>query len=66
MLHRLLRDEPVEHFVLFASVASLLTTAGQAEDGSRADHCRRCHRHQPRPQPRHPAHHHRGRTHRPR
>ena len=29
LLHRLLRDEPVEHFVLFASVASLLTTAGQ-------------------------------------
>ncbi|MEU0738910.1 amino acid adenylation domain-containing protein [Streptomyces sp. NPDC006134] len=30
LLHRLLRDEPLEHFVLFASVASLLTTAGQA------------------------------------
>ncbi|MFE5589623.1 amino acid adenylation domain-containing protein [Streptomyces sp. NPDC056549] len=29
LLHRLLREEPVEHFVLFASVASLLTTAGQ-------------------------------------
>ncbi|MER7516740.1 non-ribosomal peptide synthetase/type I polyketide synthase [Streptomyces sp. NPDC126499] len=29
LLHRLLRDEPLEHFVLFASVASLLTTAGQ-------------------------------------
>ncbi|WP_432093221.1 amino acid adenylation domain-containing protein [Streptomyces sp. bgisy100] len=29
LLHRHLRDEPVEHFVLFASVASLLTTAGQ-------------------------------------
>ncbi len=29
LLHRLLRDEPVEHFVLFSSVASLLTTAGQ-------------------------------------
>ncbi|MER8041793.1 amino acid adenylation domain-containing protein [Streptomyces sp. NPDC094032] len=28
-LHRLLCEEPVEHFVLFASVASLLTTAGQ-------------------------------------
>ncbi|MFE4971964.1 amino acid adenylation domain-containing protein [Kitasatospora sp. NPDC056651] len=29
LLHRLLRDEPLDHFVLFASVASLLTTAGQ-------------------------------------
>ncbi|MEU0400891.1 amino acid adenylation domain-containing protein [Streptomyces sp. NPDC006197] len=29
LLHHLLRDEPLEHFVLFASVASLLTTAGQ-------------------------------------
>ncbi|MEV8624391.1 amino acid adenylation domain-containing protein [Streptomyces sp. NPDC051079] len=29
LLHRLLCEEPVEHFVLFASVASLLTTAGQ-------------------------------------
>ncbi|MEE1751930.1 non-ribosomal peptide synthetase/type I polyketide synthase [Streptomyces sp. SP18CS02] len=29
VLHRLLRDEPLDHFVLFASVASLLTTAGQ-------------------------------------
>ncbi|MFB9435727.1 amino acid adenylation domain-containing protein [Streptomyces showdoensis] len=29
LLHRLLLDEPVEHFVLFASIASLLTTAGQ-------------------------------------
>ncbi|MFE4453081.1 amino acid adenylation domain-containing protein [Streptomyces sp. NPDC056796] len=29
LLHRLLRDEPLEHFVLFASIASLLTTAGQ-------------------------------------
>ncbi|MFD7864178.1 amino acid adenylation domain-containing protein [Streptomyces sp. NPDC059783] len=29
LLHRHLRDEPLEHFVLFASVASLLTTAGQ-------------------------------------
>ncbi|WP_320782594.1 non-ribosomal peptide synthetase, partial [Streptomyces sp. CRN 30] len=30
LLHRLLLDEPLDHFVLFASVASLLTTAGQA------------------------------------
>ncbi|MER5642524.1 amino acid adenylation domain-containing protein [Kitasatospora sp. NPDC002227] len=30
LLHRLLREEPLEHFVLFASVASVLTTAGQA------------------------------------
>ncbi|MFD5466132.1 amino acid adenylation domain-containing protein [Kitasatospora sp. NPDC127059] len=29
LLHRLLADEPLDHFVLFASVASLLTTAGQ-------------------------------------
>ncbi|PCG85174.1 non-ribosomal peptide synthetase [Streptomyces sp. WZ.A104] len=29
LLHRHLRHEPLEHFVLFASVASLLTTAGQ-------------------------------------
>ncbi|MFF7993529.1 amino acid adenylation domain-containing protein [Kitasatospora xanthocidica] len=29
LLHRLLREEPLDHFVLFASVASLLTTAGQ-------------------------------------
>lgn len=29
LLHHLLRDEPLEHFVLFASVASVLTTAGQ-------------------------------------
>ncbi|WP_197361163.1 non-ribosomal peptide synthetase, partial [Streptomyces clavuligerus] len=29
LLHRLLRDEPLEHFVLFSSIASLLTTAGQ-------------------------------------
>ncbi|ROV70466.1 non-ribosomal peptide synthetase/type I polyketide synthase [Streptomyces globisporus] len=29
LLHRHLRDEPLEHFVLFASIASLLTTAGQ-------------------------------------
>ncbi|WP_418957515.1 amino acid adenylation domain-containing protein [Streptomyces tritici] len=29
LLHRLLRDEPLDHFVLFASVGSLLTTAGQ-------------------------------------
>ncbi|MFF0578131.1 non-ribosomal peptide synthetase/type I polyketide synthase [Streptosporangium saharense] len=29
LLHRHLRDEPIEHFVLFASIASLLTTAGQ-------------------------------------
>ncbi|MEV2277435.1 amino acid adenylation domain-containing protein [Nocardiopsis sp. NPDC049922] len=30
LLHRLLADEPLEHFVLFSSVAGLLTTAGQA------------------------------------
>ncbi|MFI1884788.1 amino acid adenylation domain-containing protein [Streptomyces jumonjinensis] len=29
LLHRELRDEPLEHFVLFSSIASLLTTAGQ-------------------------------------
>ncbi|MET8838696.1 amino acid adenylation domain-containing protein [Streptomyces rubiginosohelvolus] len=29
LLHRHLGDEPLEHFVLFASIASLLTTAGQ-------------------------------------
>ncbi|MET9182454.1 amino acid adenylation domain-containing protein [Kitasatospora aureofaciens] len=29
LLHRLLSTEPLDHFVLFASVASLLTTAGQ-------------------------------------
>ena len=29
LLHRLLRDEPLDHFVLFASIAALLTTAGQ-------------------------------------
>ncbi|WP_394814731.1 amino acid adenylation domain-containing protein [Streptomyces millisiae] len=29
VLHRVLADEPLEHFVLFASVASVLTTAGQ-------------------------------------
>ncbi|MBT2400484.1 non-ribosomal peptide synthetase/type I polyketide synthase [Streptomyces sp. ISL-100] len=29
LLHHHLRDEPLEHFVLFASVASLLTTTGQ-------------------------------------
>ncbi|WP_395295500.1 amino acid adenylation domain-containing protein [Kitasatospora hibisci] len=29
-LHRCLADEPLDHFVLFASIASLLTTAGQA------------------------------------
>ncbi|MFF1920082.1 amino acid adenylation domain-containing protein [Streptomyces sp. NPDC058221] len=29
LLDRHLRDEPLEHFVLFASIASLLTTAGQ-------------------------------------
>ncbi|MEU9338939.1 amino acid adenylation domain-containing protein [Streptomyces sp. NPDC048290] len=28
-LHRQLADEPLDHFVLFSSVASLLTTAGQ-------------------------------------
>ncbi|WP_328467272.1 non-ribosomal peptide synthetase/type I polyketide synthase [Streptomyces sp. NBC_00448] len=30
LLHRHLRDEPLDHFVLFASIAALLTTAGQA------------------------------------
>ncbi|MFJ5293167.1 amino acid adenylation domain-containing protein [Streptomyces sp. NPDC088348] len=30
LLHHHLRDEPLDHFVLFASVASLLTTAGQS------------------------------------
>ncbi|MEU0517745.1 amino acid adenylation domain-containing protein [Streptosporangium sp. NPDC006007] len=29
LLHRHLSDEPLDHFVLFASIASLLTTAGQ-------------------------------------
>ncbi|MFD7641955.1 amino acid adenylation domain-containing protein [Kitasatospora sp. NPDC059795] len=29
ILHRQLREEPLDHFVLFASIASLLTTAGQ-------------------------------------
>ncbi|MEW1722025.1 amino acid adenylation domain-containing protein [Streptomyces sp. NPDC093109] len=29
LLHHQLRDEPLDHFVLFASVASLLTTTGQ-------------------------------------
>ncbi|MBP2477890.1 hybrid polyketide synthase/nonribosomal peptide synthetase FtdB [Crossiella equi] len=29
LLHRHLAEEPLEHFVLFASVASVLTTAGQ-------------------------------------
>ncbi|NUP33710.1 MAG: amino acid adenylation domain-containing protein, partial [Streptomycetaceae bacterium] len=29
LLHRLLADEPLDHFVLFSSIASLLTTAGQ-------------------------------------
>ncbi|PHV12432.1 non-ribosomal peptide synthetase/type I polyketide synthase [Chitinimonas sp. BJB300] len=29
LLHRHLADEPLDHFVLFASIASLLTTAGQ-------------------------------------
>ncbi|MFD6426623.1 acyltransferase domain-containing protein, partial [Streptomyces sp. NPDC060198] len=29
LLDRHLRDEPLDHFVLFASIASLLTTAGQ-------------------------------------
>ncbi|MFD0348135.1 KR domain-containing protein [Kitasatospora aburaviensis] len=29
-LHRCLADEPLDHFVLFASIASLFTTAGQA------------------------------------
>lgn len=29
LLHRHLADQPLDHFVLFASVASLLTTAGQ-------------------------------------
>jgi len=30
LLHHHLRTEPLDHFVLFASIASLLTTAGQA------------------------------------
>ncbi|MFH8476084.1 amino acid adenylation domain-containing protein [Streptomyces sp. NPDC018000] len=29
LLHRHLRDEPLDHFVLFSSIASLMTTAGQ-------------------------------------
>ncbi|WP_052488514.1 non-ribosomal peptide synthetase/type I polyketide synthase [Streptomyces sp. 150FB] len=29
LLHRHLADEPLDHFVLFSSIASLLTTAGQ-------------------------------------
>ncbi|MFI9782915.1 amino acid adenylation domain-containing protein [Kitasatospora sp. NPDC051984] len=29
ILHRHLREEPLDHFVLFASIASVLTTAGQ-------------------------------------
>ncbi|MGW2014250.1 non-ribosomal peptide synthetase/type I polyketide synthase [Streptomyces sp. NPDC001927] len=29
LLHHLLRDEPLDHFVLFSSVAALLTTTGQ-------------------------------------
>ncbi|RKT88760.1 amino acid adenylation domain-containing protein [Saccharopolyspora antimicrobica] len=29
VLHRQLRDDPLDHFVLFASIASVLTTAGQ-------------------------------------
>ncbi|MGW6601266.1 non-ribosomal peptide synthetase/type I polyketide synthase [Streptomyces sp. NPDC055036] len=29
LLHRHLRDAPLDHFVLFSSIASLLTTAGQ-------------------------------------
>ncbi|MEV7867337.1 amino acid adenylation domain-containing protein [Streptomyces sp. NPDC088124] len=29
LLHRRLGDEPLDHFVLFSSIASLLTTAGQ-------------------------------------
>ncbi|MCE6997188.1 amino acid adenylation domain-containing protein [Saccharothrix sp. S26] len=29
LLHHHLRDEPLDHFVLFASIASLLSTAGQ-------------------------------------
>ncbi|GAA4944870.1 hypothetical protein GCM10023238_08710 [Streptomyces heliomycini] len=29
LLHRHLQDEPLDHFVLFSSIASLLTTAGQ-------------------------------------
>ncbi|MER6913488.1 amino acid adenylation domain-containing protein [Streptomyces sp. NPDC000594] len=29
LLHRLLADEPLDHFVLFSSIASLMTTAGQ-------------------------------------
>lgn len=34
LLHRHLRDEPLEHFVLFSSIASLLTTAGQTNYAS--------------------------------
>ncbi|MFJ3902951.1 amino acid adenylation domain-containing protein [Streptomyces sp. NPDC090025] len=30
LLHHHLRDEPLDHFVLFASIASLLTTTGQS------------------------------------
>lgn len=30
LLHRHLSEEPLEHFVLFASIASVLTTAGQS------------------------------------
>ena len=29
LLHKYLKDEPIEHFVLFSSVADLVTTAGQ-------------------------------------
>ncbi|MEU5402402.1 amino acid adenylation domain-containing protein [Streptomyces sp. NPDC005963] len=34
LLHRYLQDEPLEHFVLFSSIASLLTTAGQTNYAS--------------------------------
>ncbi|UJB20890.1 MULTISPECIES: HSAF biosynthetic non-ribosomal peptide synthetase/polyketide synthase [Lysobacter] len=30
LLHKYLADQPLEHFVLFASIASLVTTAGQS------------------------------------
>ena len=34
LLHQVLRDEPLDHFVLFSSIASLLTTAGQTNYAS--------------------------------
>lgn len=36
LLHRHLRDEPLDHFVLFASIASLLTTASTRPTTPRA------------------------------